>query len=126
MVLGFMSKLQVFWLIVAISTIFLVAGNLISKAINPLDVQNETFECVANECTLTFDIHNESDQTQNGTVKIHYRENSSFATAKAMRVFRSVEKPFIIDANGSQTYLDIFRTRREKVNYYFAISTNKT
>ena len=101
-------------------------GNLISEAVNPVKVRSETFECKQNECTLRFELYNDSHQAQTGLVTVHYRDNSNFAAAKAIGVFRTIKKQFEINALGSVSYSDSFSTRRERVVFHFAISTNKT
>ena len=119
-----MGKSNFFWLIIIVTMLFLMMGSLISKMINPINVQNEDFECKANKCTLSFELYNDSNQPKTGVVTVHYRENSSFATAKAVSVFRTIKKPFEIGASGSQNYIDSFSSTKEGVKVYFAISTN--
>jgi hypothetical protein len=122
--LSFMGKSDVLWSTVAGAILLLIVGNLVSQAINPINVQSETFECKANECTLRFELHNDSHHAQTGVVTVHYRENSNFATAKGVGVFRTIKKPFEIDALGSVSYSDSFSTKREGVLFFFAISTH--
>jgi hypothetical protein len=121
-----MRKVNIYWFSLAGIILFLIMGNLISEVIDPVKVQSEILECKSNKCTLKFELYNDSYKPQTGFVTVHYRQNSSFAAAKGVRVFRTIKKPFEIDASGSVSYSDSFSTRKKSVAYYFAISTTKT
>jgi hypothetical protein len=105
----------------------LIAAKYISNSNDSVKLAKKSFYCVDNSCEYIFEFINTSNEQHSGIVYIHFRESSGIGSYKSMAsILSSVEKSFILKPNESVVVSDIYKTDRQNINVYYAVSTNKT
>ncbi|WAJ71870.1 hypothetical protein [Catenovulum adriaticum] len=105
----------------------LIAAKYISNSTEPVKLVEKSFYCSGNSCEYIFELENTSNDQHSGIVHIHFRDNLGIGSYKSTAsMLGTVEKSFMLKPNESVVISDIYKTDRQNINVYYAVSTNKT
>ena len=111
----------------ALLVVVLLLGRYLFDSGNPVVLSQESFQCAKNACEYKFELKNTSSEPHSGTVYVHFRDNLGVGGYKSTASkLRSLELPFALEANESIVISDVYKTNRENVEIYYAVSTNET
>ena len=103
--------------------VLLISGRYISDVFNPIVLTENSFKCVDNQCKFSFILENISSNLVSGKVHVHFRDNLGVGSYKSTAsILPSVQIPFDLGANESITISDTYKTSRENVEIYYAVS----